>query len=200
MKRVGYALLFCCTLGGCGQFGHQADKKQSLILKGLLSSTDRLLILRYFPEEKIVPQIPNPEYSPGSLTFGPIIVNEPEKETERTKGLGIAIEETVKRSEYHQPTEMKSILDLNEARDLQSALKYIISTEEAWKKAPPTVRTQIYFSAQDSFSVTLHSNKTRDVIVFSSGKIGSADVDFLPESLSEIQAKLTKTINILDTN
>jgi hypothetical protein len=106
------AFFLCLVLAGCT--GQERPAPQAIPveakadnqprLKKLLSSTDRLIVKHFFPTSSVVDPKKGEFVTAGFCEFGPVIVFEPQKESERLKGVRIEVHSTyVRENAYSKP-------------------------------------------------------------------------------------------------
>ena len=207
IRPVAVLLLSGILIGCTGNFEKQrgistessADNQPRL--KKLIASTDRLVIKHFFDSVAIHDPSQGQVITAGYCEFGPLVVYEPEKESDRLKGVRVEISSTyVRENAYSKPDKSVSFLDLDEVKDLDQALSYMGQTEQSWIKTRPTDDIEVTFTSKDDFIAVLFPNLPADMIVLKSGRIGTAAVRMPVEKLGELQTKLRQVLSTLESH
>jgi hypothetical protein len=170
-------------------------------VKKFLSSTDRLVIKHFFNPIVITDPLRGQYTTPGRCELGPVVVYEPGKEKDRIKGVRIEISSTyVRVNEYSKADSGTSLLDLQEAQDLDNSLSYMAQTEQDWKRNRPTDDIEVTFTSKDDFTAALLPNSKADILYLHSQRIGGATVSLPVSMLGELQTKLRQSISTLEAN
>ena len=170
-------------------------------LKKLLSSSDRLVVKHFFPTSAVTDPAKGEFVTDGFCEFGPLIAFEPTKESSRLKGLRIAINSTyIRENAYSRPEKGESFLDIDEAKDLDNAMSFMVQTEDTWKLQRPTDDIEVTFTSKDDFEAVLFPGTGGDTLLFKNGRIGGAGVYLPVRLLGEAQTKLRNSIATLEAN
>ena len=208
MIRDTCAFFLCLLLAGCAGKSVQpqpapveAKPDSQPRLKKLLSSTDRLIVKHFFPTSSVVDPRKGEFVTAGFCEFGPVVVFEPQKESERLKGIRIEIHSTyVRENAYSKPDKSVSFLDLDEARDLENALSYMGRTEEDWSKQRPADDIEVTFTSKDDFTAVMLPGPNGDILLFQSGRVGSAALYLPINLLGDATTKLRSAVATAESN
>jgi hypothetical protein len=206
MVRLAVLASLCLALAGCAAPAKQSASEDTKAenqprLKKLLSSTDRLVIKHFFPASSVTIPGLSRFFGGGFCAMGPVIAFEPGKEGERLKGVRIGVTSVYEiQNQFSRPEEGSSFLDLDEARDLDSAMSYMAQTAEGWKSKPPSDDIEVTFTSKDDFTAALLPNRGETTLLFQSGRIGKASVSLPASLLQEAQTQLHHAIQTLDAN
>jgi len=84
---TGFSVLIACSQPRKQMAANNDNEPR---VKKLLSSTDRIVIKNFYDPAAVIGPLTREYPSPGLCSFGPVIVYEPGKESERLKGVSIA--------------------------------------------------------------------------------------------------------------
>ena len=107
-------------------------------LKTLIGRQDLVLVKNFFGPQVISDGRIERYVQPGFVSFEAMSVFEPGQESHRLKGMRVTVGAAYVPNAYRSRFEHVSLLDENEAHDLDSALSYIQSVEAQGARTPPT--------------------------------------------------------------
>ena len=203
------AVIALALFGGLSIFEHKTEQRPGEAqesndqpkLKTLIGRQDLVLVKNFFGVRVIISDSRiERSVTPGFVSFEAMSVFEPGKESTRIKGVRVDVGAAYVPNGYRSRPEHVSLLDENEAHDLDSALSYIESVEAQWAKTPPSHHTEIMFRSKDDFDVSLlRDEKGSDSLLVRSGSL-DAMVDIPISQLTMVQIKLRSAIQTLDSN
>jgi hypothetical protein len=201
LASVVATVIALAVLGGVSIFEHKAGQKpdDKPKLKTLIGRQDLVLVKNFFGPQGISDGRTERYVQSGFVSLEAMSVFEPGQESRRLKGVRITVGAAYVPDGYRSRPEHVSLLDENEAHDLDSALTYIQSVEAEWQKKPPLHHTEIMFRSKDDFDVSLLRDEKGDSLFITSGPLDAA-VDIPINLLPSVQAKLRSTIQTLDNN
>jgi hypothetical protein len=189
-------VLFCCVLllVGCARKDTTNLEKPEPAIKKLLARTDVVLIKHFYGEQAVFEDKTTTDEIPGHVSVQAVWVYQPQQEKSGQKGCLIEVAEGFIFSEYATQTKGSSFLDLDELKDLQSALAYLNQPDSPWRHPTSSEYVETSFVSKDSFSASaFHGHDGDSLAVYSE----QAKV-FLPISkLPELQKAVDSAIHSL---
>jgi hypothetical protein len=166
MKRAIACVVFgsLILLVGCKK---EIAEKPEPAIKKLLARTDIVLVKHFYEEQTIKEDqdANHPDIRPGSLSMEPIWVYEPGKEKKGEKGASISLVTSWiwmgEGYSLHKEggDERTAFLDLEELRDLDSALDFFESDASPWREQGKTGHVEVAFDSKDNFDASIFHSK-----------------------------------------
>ncbi len=199
-KHSAILLIFVAFLPGC-RHARTADQSDNAPrLKSMLKRSDVLLIKRFYASVNIDGD-QDPKFDsilPGRLQIAPLWIYEPKKESEGLKGVTVTVIPSRISGEEGAERNEDAILDIDELRDLDSALGALRSPNASWRSAQDADHTEEEFSAKDDFgAAAFHDASDGRDILYIHARTASLVLNF--SKADEMQRAVHDAITLLES-
>lgn len=204
MKRAIVCMMVGCMIIAAGCKKETVEKPEPAIKK-MLARTDVVLVKHFYEPHAISEDrmSPSPDYNPGLISVKPIWVYEPGKEKQGEKGASFTLVTYTILSIHGDSVrteggdERIAFLDLDELRDLDTALGFFESDVSPWRSQEKADHVEVVFDSKDDFQAAIfHLGGDRGEALYLT--IGNKSVALNTAKTFELQKLVRDAIVLLD--
>ena len=199
------AVLALLSVASCSRQQVQPEAKEPK-LKTLLSRTDLVLVKHFYQKSPFAKENTDPKYAiiaeaPGVAEIEPVWAYQPNKQTEGIKGVKLIVTAASWSGGYgtrRGGEECTSYLDLDEVKDMVSAISFMNDAASPWRKGSTDDYIQVSFVSKDSSGLAAFLDPKEHKAMLSV-KCGSTQI-FVPfERIQDGQKVLQTAVTLLES-